>query len=69
MNRASQLPCFVAVSLLALPLGLSHLATTRTGVLLFTDSFLPPASLTPSSLALLEEGQVATLEDFLALQY
>lgn len=68
MNRASQLPCFVAVSLLA-SLGLSHLATTRTGVLLFTDSLLPPASLTPSSLALLEEGQVATPEDFLALQY
>lgn len=62
--EASQLPCFVAVYLLALPLGLTHLAATRTGILLFTASLLPPASLPPSShvLALLEEGQVATPE-------
>lgn len=64
MNRVSQLRCFVAVSLLALPLGLSHLATTRTGISLLTASLLPPASLTPSSLAPLEEGQVATPEGF-----
>lgn len=50
--------------LLALPLGLPHLATTRTGISLLTASLLPPASLTPSSLAPLEEGQVATPEGF-----